>query len=405
MRIIYLSKYFDVPSDYEIGSRGFHLMKGLSELGHTVTVFTTVTPHLYKEYPTNKRYDKLVYDHLEVTFVKVNKFPRGFSVKRALSWIFFEIRVLAYLFKKSEKPDVVIASSLSLMSVLSALVCKIIFRSKVIFEVRDIYPLTLVAEGWMKKTNPLVLGLGIVEYLGYRFSDHIIGTMANLKEHVKKRVKNPPPVSCIPMGVSKAHLESHQIEADSYSFIPPHKFIIGYAGSMGVANDIDLIIQVARELKGTRAHFVFVGDGPLKEEYVALTNEIENITIGPVLPKRKVAGFLKSTDALIFSARPSPRWKYGQSLNKLIDYLLASKPILALYEGYDDMLEECGASFVVPPFNAKKAAKVVIELMKMDQIELDKLGINGKDWLLKERAYSRLSDEYNLIVESLQYRD
>lgn len=401
MKILYLSKYFDTPSDYETGSRGFHLMKGLSELGYSVTVLTTVTPHLFKSQTFEPHYKKMLFDDLEVIFIKVNKFERGFSLRRALSWIIFEVKALFYIFSRTQKPDIVIASSLSILSVLTALICKFFYGSKVIFEIRDIYPLTLISEGWFSKYNPVIFLLSSIEYIGYKFSDHIIGTMPNLKQHVQYRIGGMKKVTCIPMGISEEHVVASEYLDDNFSFIPKRKFIVGYAGAIGVANDIDLILDVARELVLTNVHFVFVGDGPLKAEYLNMTNELPNITFGPVLPKKKVAGFLEKTDILIFAAKPSLRWKYGQSLNKLIDYLLAGKPIVALFEGYDEMLKSSGAGFIVPPKKPKVAANLIRDLMAKDNQELRRIGARGQMWLHEERNFKKLAKEYQDIIKTL----
>ena len=71
------------------------------------------------------------------------------------------------------------------------------FGCKIIFEVRDIWPLTLIVEGNFSKLNPLVIALGFIEYLGYKFSDEIVGT--NLKQHVDKVLRFSRQY-CIPIG-------------------------------------------------------------------------------------------------------------------------------------------------------------------------------------------------------------
>ena len=60
------------------------------------------------------------------------------------------------------------------------------YSSKLVFEVRDIWPMVLVENGGFSKFNPFVIGLQVIEWLGYKFSDEIVGTMPRLDIHVEK---------------------------------------------------------------------------------------------------------------------------------------------------------------------------------------------------------------------------
>ena len=53
-----------------------------------------------------------------------------------------------------------------------------------VFEIRDIWPLTLVEEGKYSRLNPIYCVLRLLELCGYKYADLIVGTMPNLKQHV-----------------------------------------------------------------------------------------------------------------------------------------------------------------------------------------------------------------------------
>ena len=84
------------------------------------------------------------------------------------------------------EPDVVVVSSLSLLTVLNGLRLRRRYRCRLVFEVRDIWPLTSTRKVASAPATPLCSGLGAVERLGYRRADAIVGTMPNLGEHVEK---------------------------------------------------------------------------------------------------------------------------------------------------------------------------------------------------------------------------
>ena len=89
---------------------------------------------------------------------------------------------------------------------------------------------------------------------------------------------------------------------------------------------------------------MLVGSGEFKEDYKKKLAGLQNVTLGPKIPSEQVPTFLSLCDILYLSTRPSKVWEYGQSMNKMIEYMLAGKPIIASYSGYQSMLNEasCG---------------------------------------------------------------
>ena len=83
-----------------------------------------------------------------------------------------------------------------------------------------------------------------------------------------------------------------------------------------------------------------VGDGHLKQAYIELTHDLKNVRFAPKVPQNQVQSILKEADIVYFSTFPSSVWNYGQSLNKIVDYMLAGKPIIGSYSGFPSMINE-----------------------------------------------------------------
>ena len=83
----------------------------------------------------------------------------------------------------------IIVSSLSILTLLNGLYLKRKYNCKLIFEIRDIWPLSAIEFGGFDKKNIFIKLLKFVEYLGYKYSDHIVGTMPNLGKHVTKSIR------------------------------------------------------------------------------------------------------------------------------------------------------------------------------------------------------------------------
>ena len=97
-------------------------------------------------------------------------------------------------------------------------------------------------------------------------------------------------------------------------------------------------------MEESNIHFLVVGDGNLRENFQQKYAHLCNLTFAPRVPKEMVQPVLARCDLLYFSVHASKVWKYGQSLNKVIDYMMAGKPIVASYTGYPSMINEaaCG---------------------------------------------------------------
>ena len=154
-----------------------------------------------------------------INFVILNglKINSGFSVKRIWSWIVFEIRLLRWSFFQKNNPDIIIVSSLSLMTFLSGIILKFLYSIPLIIEVRDIWPLTIQHIKRLSKYNPIVLLLRLIENLGYRNADLIIGTMPNLQSHINRTLPNlRTPVVCYPMGFDKEYFEKGKKRVETF---------------------------------------------------------------------------------------------------------------------------------------------------------------------------------------------
>jgi glycosyltransferase involved in cell wall biosynthesis len=141
-------------------------------------------------------------------------------------------------------------------------------------------------------------------------------------------------------------------------------------------------------------HFLVVGDGDLREAYRGKYSHLDNLTFGPKVTKAMVQTVLAKCDLLYFSVHVSRVWQYGQSLNKVIDYMMAGKPVVASYTGYPSMINEASCGTYVPAGDVLALKEEVIRYAQMDAQERQLIGARGKAWLLEHRNYPKLAKEY-----------
>ena len=372
-------------------------MRELARMGHRAVILTSDSSHFIVPPDFHGSYRVDVIDRVEFCWIKTLRYGAAKSFRRILSWLDFEWRLWRLPKQRFGRPDAVIVSSLSLLTILNGLWLRRKYGCRLVFEVRDIWPLTMTEEGGYAKYNPFVIGLGIIERLGYRRADVVVGTMPNLEAHVTEVLGYRRVVHCIPMGVDDLALAADEpLEVDYEArYIPQGKFIVCHAGSIGLTNALDTLLACARALRDhSHIHFLVVGKGDLKARYQELCADLPNITFAPAVKKSMVQSVLARSDLLYFSTHTSKVWKYGQSLNKVIDYMLSGKPIVASYSGFPSMINEAGCGSFIPPGDVEALCNEILHYANMPTDTREAIGGAGRSWLLRNRKYEVLADDY-----------
>ena len=393
----YITKYFAAPSENSMGGRGWLLLREFAKKGHKPVVITSDSNNLVEMPSLLRSVTMQECDGVRLVWLKTLKYSVAKSSLRVLSWFHFEWN-LFFLDKHGlPKPDVVIVSSLSLLTILNGVFLKKKYKCKLVFEIRDIWPLTIVEEGGFSPRNPFVMFLGVIERWGYKRSDLIVGTMPNLGEHVHQVLGYPKPVGCIPMGVEPSMLTATQRVSQKYieQYVNPGYFNVVHAGTVGITNALDTFFKAAEVLRDiSKIRFVIVGDGALKEAYQEKYGYLPNIVFAPKVEKKLVQSVLACADVVYFSVFKSKVWDYGQSLNKVIDYMLSAKPVLASYSGFPSMIDEAGCGYFVPAEDVDSLVMKIKELAIMSETDRGVIGAKGRNWLLENRVYEKLADDY-----------
>lgn len=400
--IWFINKYARIPLETGIGSRDFMILKELAKNDNYCLLITSDANHLAEVPILTSSFLVQEVDAVNVCWVRTHKYKVAKSLGRVISWLSFEWHIL-FLPKKKifQVPDVLVVSSLSLLTIINGFILKAKYGCRLIFEIRDIWPLTIIEEGGYSERSLIVKFLGWIERLGYKRADVIVGTMPNLQEHVKDVLGQAKKTYCIPMGVDNSQIES-KAEIDSVyrdKYFPKNKIIVAYVGTIGITNALDIFFQCAELMKEKeKLHFVIVGSGDLKEFYVEKTKNLKNVTFAPKVPKELVPSVLAQCSILYFSAFPSKVWNYGQSLNKVIDYMLSGKPIVCSYSGFPSMINEAECGVFVPAGDVRELQKAISHYVDISQSERDEIGAMGRNWIIENRNFQKLARDYYSIM-------
>jgi glycosyltransferase involved in cell wall biosynthesis len=143
-----------------------------------------------------------------------------------------------------------------------------------------------------------------------------------------------------------------------------------------------------------RFHFIFLGDGDLKEKLINDTKDQKNVLFIPKVKREDVLSFLTLCNLLYFSSLKSKIWKFGWSPNKLIDYMMAEKPILASYSGHKSMIDEADSGFFVPAEDSDALVQILNDIVLMPPLKLEEMGMRGKEWIMTNRSWDVIANSY-----------
>ena len=405
--IWYVCKYVVPPQGESVGGRGYEIMRELAAQGHRTVIVTSDANHL-TQVPTMPgpvlRQER---DGLEMIWLRTFKAPRSRSLRRFVSWLHFEWRLLRLDTSRLPAPDAVIVSSLSLLTVLNGLRLRRRYRTRLVFEVRDIWPLSLVEEGGVGPRNPVVRALALVERLGYRRSDEIVGTMPGLGKHVREVLGEDREVHCVPMGYASRTVSAElEVPARAEVSTSDARLVIGFAGTINSTSALEVLFDAVRLLRDEPGlEFRIIGDGPLLPRFREECADLDNVVFTGRVSKHEVLGELWKCDLLYLSTNPSKIWEYGQSRNKVIDYMMSGRPVLASYSGYPSMIDEADSGTFVPAGDAVAVADEVRRYAAMDPAEREAMGRRGREWLLEHRSFERLASDYLEILFPGEHRD
>ncbi|UUD64069.1 glycosyltransferase family 4 protein [Pseudomonas seleniipraecipitans] len=394
--IWYVSKYFSAKTVNSLGGRDWFLTNKMAEKGHQVRVITSDSNMAFDIPELDAPVMVDDFGRLQVFWLKTLKYKVPKSIRRVLGWFHFEWNVFWLDKKRLPAPDVVIISSLSLLTIVNGFFLKRKYQCKLVFEVRDIWPLTIIEEGGFGRRNPFVMFLSLLEWLAYKYSDVVVGTMPNLTQHVEAVLGYKRLVHCVPMGFDESMMGGDEVDKDFIENNFDSRFFnVVHAGAIGITNALEFFFEAAKKLKSnSRVRFILVGDGALKQFYEEKYGYLDNVFFAGKVPKRQVQSVLKNADVVYFSVFKSRVWDYGQSLNKVVDYMLSGKPVLASFSGYPSMINEAESGFFVPSEDSEALAQEIERLSESPRPALYQVGARGAKWIVENRSYSKLADQY-----------
>ena len=381
------------------GERHFYFSKFWIKKGYDVKIISGSYNHLFHNQPTIDSNKKITLEKVEegITFcwVKIPKYDGG-SIFKLWSMIVFAFKVLSLKTKILGKPEVILVSSMPIFPIISGWYLKKKLKAKkLLFEIRDLWPLTPMYLKGYSKWHPMILIMAWVEKFGYKKADKIVSLLPNAHSYINKISKDESKFCWIPNGIDETLLIKEQLPTSISKQIPSNKFVIGYTGTMGMANALEYLIEASILLKNNKdMHFVFVGDGYLKDKLREQVKGNTNITFISKINKNQVQHMLTFFDICFVGRNKTPLFDYGVSSNKFFDYMLAKKVIISSSNKIKDPVELSGSGLIVEPENGKAIVDGIIKIYNYSAKEREEIAIKGYNYVKEYHNFKYLSDLY-----------
>lgn len=372
--------------------RSYYLAKEFVKK-HKVYLFSASFSHVMSNPPeVSQSLTQETIDEIEYLWLKVAKYQGSKSIGRIKSMFEFLFRLFTINVSTFQKPDVIIVSSISPFPILKAFFWAKKYNAKLIFEVRDIWPLSIIELGGLSKYHPFVILLQWVENFAYRVSDYVVSVLPKAFDHMRNHGLSRDRFVHIPNGIEIPDVEPSFSRSKD-------EFIVGYAGTIGVANAMTYLVEAACLLKEYPISFKILGNGPAKNELQDLVKNksLENFEFYEAVPKAEVPDFLSTVDVLYIGWHASELYRFGISANKIFDYLLAKKPIVHSVKAGNDPVLEANAGISVEPESPRQIADAILKLYQMTEGERMNIGANGRRYVEKYHSYEKLGADYERL--------
>jgi len=355
----------------------------LRDIGYDVTVITSGVDYITGKSEIGRRLFRVEHrDGIKIVKVRSLAHYRNFPLTRIINYLVYSIMAFfAGLFER--KPDKIFIGTTSYFITFFSYLYKILKARdvKIIVDERDLFLEASVSLGVLKK--------GIIYSLLSRWNNLFrknAESIFTVSEGMGKAlVEKGVPSSKIEV-IPNIDVELMAKDIERYYSQPVHffdgkrDFIVIYAGSFGMANDVATILKAAELLDNTHSNigFVLVGGGErlnFYKDYIK-RKKIQNTIIFPALARNKVRNFLYHADVCIHALKKDRFWNMALS-SKIFDYLLFKKPVIFCGGGeIKNIIEKADAGLCVEPQNAGALADAILKLYSQRD-RLSEMGERG----------------------------
>ena len=397
-----LNHYAQEPSGAG-GTRHFHLAEHLQAYGWHATIIAASVEHQsgHQRLEPNEKKRCDYFKGVPFLWVRTPEYQgNGGGRMRnmlAYTWAVLQRSTTA----KLPRPDVVIGSSVHPFAAVAGALLSRRYKVPFIFEVRDLWPQTLVDMGRLQEDSFMTWALRKLELWLYRRAARTVVLLPRAWEYITPLGIPKERVVWIPNGVDLS-LFPRSTVADTAK----DHFTLMYFGAHGQANGLDNVLHAMKHVQeqsnGRNIHLRMIGDGPLKPSLVEQASEmgLTNVSFEPPVAKSQIPALAAQADAFVIAVLNLPGlYRYGISMNKLFDYLAAEQPILIASNGANNPVEDAQAGLTVPPGQPQALAEAIVKIANTPLPERQRMGRAGRDYVEQNHGFEQLAGRLAAVLD------
>jgi len=405
MKILIIHQIFISPREAG-GTRHFEFARYMVQKGHQAVIIASKVSYLTGKHVVSGR--KFIQEEWidGVQVLRVSTVPSIHKsyVWRIIAFMSFMLTSLIASFMIRDV-DLVMGTTPPIFQACSAWISALTHRCPFLLEVRDLWPDFAIDIGILR--DPLLIRIARwIECFLYHHSTHIVVNSPAYRNHIVNKSISDGKITLISNGTDTRMFDPHADGRDIREQLGLQgKFIITYAGALGMANDIDTILRAANCLRNERnIHFLIVGDGKERQRLVEKAEGwgLTNVTFTGFYPKAAMKEVLAASDACVATLMNIPMFRTTYP-NKVFDYMAAGRPIVLGIDGViRNVVEEARAGMYVPPGDDMAMASVVLRFFHEPE-NASSMGNAGRAYV--ERYFDRAGQarDFLLLAQGLTH--
>ena len=399
MNILYLNHYAGSPA-LGMEYRPYYLAREWVRLGHRVQIIAASHSHVraHQPQPGDEVIDGIHYRWLPTPAYQGNGVGRAWNIFRFLAPLWRRAAALAREFK----PDAVIASSTYPMDIWVARRIARRAGALLVFEVHDLWPLSPIELSGMSPTHPFIRICQAAESAAYRDADRVVSMLPVVHDYMASRGLDLQRLSIVPNGITLEEWQGtppplrDDVAAALAAQRSAGRTVVAYAGSMGLPNALDVLLDAAALLRNDPVAIVMVGDG-LERARLAqrIADEgLHQVQLLPPIPKAQIPSFLSQIDIAYIGWQHVPIYRFGIAPNKLMDYMMARCAVLHSVSAGNDPVAESGCGLTVAAQSPQAVAEGLRRLAAVPADERRAMGERGRAFVLAHHTYPVLAQRF-----------
>ncbi len=399
MNILYLNHYAGSPA-LGMEYRPYYLAREWVRAGHRVQLLAADFSHVRTLQPAcgDELVDGIAYRWYATPRYRGNGLGRVRNIGAFLHAVWRDTARLV----RELRPDVVIASSTYPMDIWVARRLARRAGARLVYEVHDLWPLSPIELSGMSPRHPFALLCQAAEDAAYRDADVVVSMLPKVQGHMAGRGLDLKKLHIVPNGIALGEWQGvapplrDDVAQALAAARAAGRTVVGYAGSMGLPNALDTLLDAAALLRNEALQFVLVGSG---HEQARLAQRVAAEGLArvqwlPPIPKAQVPSFLAGVDIAYIGWQRVPIYRFGIAPNKLMDYLMARCPVLHAVDAGNDPVAEAGAGLTVAPDSAAAIAQGLLQLAALPADERRAMGERGRAFVLAHHTYLVLAQRF-----------